>query len=114
MTHDLEHLESVIDDATTRLLIPLRMSKDLDLEAVQILLQCVDQLKDVLGTSPTIPRRLAGKLWFVFTQMLAEAGHTRAPEPILKAAWEYEYQLSLLFYDPFASNDPFIPGVPRY
>jgi hypothetical protein len=46
--------------------------------------------------------------------MLAEAGHTRAPEPILKAAWEYEYQLSRLFYDPFASNDPFIPGVPRY
>jgi hypothetical protein len=110
MTHDL----SVVDDAITRLVIPLRMSKDLDLDAIQILLQCVDQLKDLLGTSPTIPRQLAGKLWFVFTQMLAEAGHTRAPEPILRAAWEYEYQLSRLFYAPSASSKPFIPGVPRY
>jgi hypothetical protein len=55
MSNHLEHLESAIDVATTQLLIPLRMSKDLDLEAIQTLLHCVDQLKDVLGTSPTIP-----------------------------------------------------------
>jgi len=29
-------------------------------------------------------------VWFIFTTMLAEAEHTRAPEPILDAAWQWE------------------------
>jgi len=45
-----------------------------------------------------ISRRVTGKLWFIFTQMLSEADHTRAPEEILRRAWNYAEQLEKLFW----------------
>jgi hypothetical protein len=114
MSNEIDDIESTIDEAIPQLVVPLRMSKELDLRAINTLLQCVDQLRKALGTSPTIPRQLAGKLWFVFMDMLAQADHTRAPEPIRKAAWDYAVQLSRLFEYPPGSSDPFVPGVPRY
>lgn len=37
--------------------------------------------------------RLAGKFWYVFCAMLAEADHAREPGPILDAAWRYQEEL---------------------
>jgi hypothetical protein len=70
------------------------------------LLTVVDDLRVALGTTPVMSRRLASNLWFVFTQMLAQADHTRAPEPILRAAWEYEGRLEELNREPLGSPKP--------
>ncbi len=58
-----------------------------------------------------IPRRLAGKLWFLFTQMLTEADHASSPEEILRGAWSYQEQLEKLFGPWFSTGEP-TPGVP--
>jgi hypothetical protein len=42
-----------------------------------------------VGDAPDISRRLVGKLWFVFTQALAEADHCDSPDEILRHAWGY-------------------------
>ena len=109
----LPELEARLDALTTEILLPLRASKKVHLEAIERLCELVDDLAAQIGGSDYVPRLLTGKLWFVFTQMLAEADHTRAPEDILMSAWAYEDRLKKIF-DPSFSSSPPTPGVPRY
>lgn len=75
--------------------------------------QLVADLISEVHDAPVIPRRLTGKLWFIFTQMLSEADHTRSPEEILDSAWRYADQLQKLF-GPWYAQGPPTPGVLRY
>lgn len=106
-------LEARLDILTTRILVPLRMSKEVDSEAVNQLYELVGELAAEIGGAEVVPRLLVGKLWFVFTQMLSEAAHTRSPDDILMTAWAYEERLERIF-GPFFSSSPPTPGVPRY
>jgi hypothetical protein len=98
---DVEHLEARVDEATTRLLVPLRMTKTVDSVALADLTLAVAGLTEIFGVTDSIPRVLVGKLWFVFTQMLLEAEHANDPDPILDAAWVYEDTLTHLFEPRF-------------
>ncbi len=109
----IDELENRLDTLTTAILIPLRPFKRVDHQAMDQLDQLVADLISEVGDAPAIPRRLTGKLWFVFTQMLSEADHTRSPEEILRRAWRYEGQLHKLF-GPWYGQGPQTPGVPRY
>jgi hypothetical protein len=109
----IDELENRLDTLTTAILMPLRASKHVDQQAVAHLLQLVDDLISEVGDAPMIARRLAGKLWFVFTQMLSEADHTRSPEEILHSAWRNQDQLQKLF-GPWYGQGPPTPGIPRY
>ena len=113
MTH-LPELEARLDALITEILPPLRTSKTLDPKAVTKLYEVVDGLAAELGGDDLVPRRLTGKLWFIFTQMLDEAGHTRAPDDILRTAWGYEERLVNIFGPYFSISPPTPPGVPRY
>ena len=73
----------------------------------------MDDLTSEVGDAPVISRRITGKLWFIFTQMLSEADHTRSPEEILRSAWNYAGQLEKLFGPSYGQGQP-TPGVPRY
>jgi hypothetical protein len=53
-----------------------------DHQAIDQLGQFVADLISEAGKEPMISRGLTGKPWFIFTQMLAEAAHTRSPEEI--------------------------------
>src|SRR5215471_21747711 len=72
----------------------------------------VADLISEVGNTPVISRRVTGKLWFIFTQMLSEADHTRAPEEILRRAWNYAEQLEKLF-GPSHGQGPPTPGAAR-
>ncbi len=109
----IDELENRLDTLTTAILPPLRASKHVDRQAMDQLSQLVDDLASEVGDAPTIPRRLAGKLWFIFTQMLSEADHARSPEEILYSAWRYQDQLQKLF-GPWYGHGPPTPGTPRY
>jgi hypothetical protein len=109
----IPEIEARLDTLTTRILLPLRASKEIDSEAINELYRLVDDLAVEIGESADISRRLAGKLWFIFTQMLSEADHTRSPDDILMSAWGYEGRLEKIFGSTFSSSDP-TPGVPRY
>lgn len=98
---DLVDLEMRLDRATTQLLPELRATKVLNQPAVVELLQVADGLAIHLGDADAVPRELVGKLWFVFTAMLAEADHTPAPGAILDVAWDYEDRLEKIFGPPF-------------
>ncbi|MGY0537679.1 hypothetical protein ACW14X_09180 [Nocardioides sp. YJ-D4] len=106
-------IESRLDHLTTEILLPLRASKELNEARIEDLSRLVDDLILDLNGAPQISTTLAGKLWFVFTQMLSEADHSSARERILDAAWRYEGQLERIF-GPFYSSAPPTPGVPRY
>jgi hypothetical protein len=75
--------------------------------------QLIADLISEVGDAPMIPRQLTGKLWFIFTQMLSKADHTRSPEEILHSAWRYQDQLQKLF-GPWYVQGPPTPGTPRY
>jgi hypothetical protein len=109
----LPELEARLDALTTEILLPLRASKVVDSEAINRLYELADDLAAEIGGLDAVPRLLAGKLWFVFTQMLSEADHTRSPDDILMSAWAYESRLEKIF-GPFFSSSPPTPGVPRY
>jgi hypothetical protein len=93
----LPELEARLDALTTEILPPLRASKELRSDAMHRLLGLVDEFADEIGDDEFVPRLLAGKLWFVFTQMLTEAEHTRSPDDILRSAWRYEDRLEKIF-----------------
>ncbi len=105
-------LEGQLDALTTRILPAMRASKYVDREAFAQLNEFIAALARELADAELVPRRLTGKLWFVFTQALAEADHTRSPEEILRYAWEYEDKLQDLFGPRFSSSPP-TPGIPR-
>lgn len=113
VAHTMKEFESRLDALTTEILVPLRVSKDVNSEAISELYALADELADVLKDEEMVPRRLTGKLWFVFTQMLAEADHTRMPDDILMSAWGYQGRLRRMFGSP-RSSSPHTPGVPRY
>lgn len=106
-------LEARLDALTTEILLPLRASKEVDSEAINRLYELADDLAAEIGDSDAVPRRLTGKLWFVFTQMLSEADHTQSPNDILTSAWGYESRLVKIFGPSFSSSPP-TPGAPRY
>lgn len=109
----LPELEARLDALTTEILLPLRASKEVDTAAMNRLYALAEELAAELRGSDAVPRRLTGKLWFVFTQMLSEADHTRSPDDILMSAWGYESRLEKIFGSPFSVSPP-TPGVPRY
>ena len=91
----------------------MRASKRVDHQAMDQLLQLVADLISEVADAPMISRRLTGKLWLIFTQMLSEADHTQSPEEILHSAWRYEDQLQKLFGPQYGQGPP-TPGIPRY
>jgi hypothetical protein len=105
----MDELEARLDALTTAVLLPLRASKHVDRTALDHLSQLVTDLTREMGDAPSVPRRLTGKLWFIFTQMLTEADHTRSPEEILDSAWRYANQLQKLF-GPWYGQGPPTPG----
>jgi len=109
----IREIEERLDTLTMDILLPLRASKEVDSETINKLYGLVDDLAVELGESADISRRLAGKLWFIFTQMLSEADHTRSPDDILMSAWSYQDRLEKIFGPTFSSADA-TPGVPRF
>ena len=101
MDYTLEQLEERLGEAATRLLPYLRASKLIDSTAMADLLETADLIRAKLNEDDLVPRRLTGTLWFIFTSMLTEAEHTRSPEPILNAAWNYEDRLRKIFGPQF-------------
>ena len=93
----LSEIEARLDDLTTSLLVPLRSSKTLDGVAFAGLLALGHDLVTAVSSEVTVPISLVGKCWFLFTAMLAEADHSRAPEPILEAAWQWQEYLRRAF-----------------
>jgi hypothetical protein len=109
----IDELEARLDTLTVALLVPMRTSKHVDPQILDNLNNLVKDLISAIGDAPVIPRRLAGKLWFIFTQMITEADHARSPEEISRSAWSYQEQLEKLFGPWFSTGEP-TPGVPRY
>lgn len=89
--------EEELDGLTTRVLVPLRTTKTLDVPALNALVALVAEAHRDGRFADQIPVRLAGKLWFVFSAMLMEAGHASEPDPILREAHRYEAALLRAF-----------------
>ena len=90
-------LETRLDGLITTILPPMRATKYVDRAAFDELAKLVNDVIAEVGESPDIPRRLVGKLWFIFTRAMTEADRSAAPAEILQYAWSYEQQLTKLF-----------------
>lgn len=89
--------EEELDALTTRVLVPLRATKTIDAPALDALVALVAAAHRDGHFDDQIRVSLAGKLWFIFSAMLAEADHARDPEPIQKQAHRYEEALLRAF-----------------
>lgn len=107
----IDELEDQLDMLAIRILPPMRATKYVDADAFAQLNELVAALARELAGADVVPRRLAGKLWLVFTRALAEAEHTRSPDEILHHAWTYQDRLEDLF---LPSSSPPTPRAPRY
>jgi hypothetical protein len=94
---ELSEIESKLDAVTTDLLPELRATKVVNVAAYTDLLALADELVHQSGTLQLVPRRLVGKLWFVFTAMLIEAEYVKDSEEIANAAWDYQVRLARFF-----------------
>lgn len=98
MSHvPLADFEKRLDVLTTALLVPLRTSKVIDYAAMNGVMQLLTDLEAALASEQSVPKTLVGKLYFVFSSMLAEAGHAKSPAPIVAAAWDIEERLTRIF-----------------
>jgi hypothetical protein len=101
---DLDELNEALGIVTVDLLGPLRMSKTLDRSALSRLTTIVRDIGKEVDEEPVVSKALVGRLWFVFTAMLAEAGHARDPagrREIEAAAWDVAEQLRRIFGPKF-------------
>jgi hypothetical protein len=91
MVPPVVELEQRVDDIIIRLLSPLRAFKSLDKSAFHDLLEVADSLEMHFWASETVPRKLTGKLWYIYSSTVIEArhSHARSPEPIHHAADQY-------------------------
>jgi hypothetical protein len=95
---NLNQLASSLDSATLELLGPLRTTKTLDQGALERVKGLIDQISACLGPELLVSRDLTGRLWFVFTAMLAEAEHAKANrQQIETEAWDVQERLRRLF-----------------
>src|SRR6476619_3181796 len=90
---DLSDIEQRLVAVVHTVVLPLRVSKRVDPEAVEQLMAVGRDLAQVTPYAEMIPRSLVGTSLFVFTAMLAAAEHAEQPEPILDVAWQWEGNL---------------------
>jgi hypothetical protein len=93
----MSDFEARLDKITTDLLPEVRATKNVNGLVVADLLQLTDELAVAFASDDVVDKRLVGKLWFVFTSLLAEASHTHEPGAILDVAWQYEDRLEKIF-----------------
>ena len=105
----IDELEARLDTLTVAILVPMRTSKHVNPQELGSLNNLVKDLISEIGDATVISRRLAGKLWFIFTQMLTEADHARSPEEILRGAWSYQEQLES-YSAPGSGQENQLPG----
>jgi hypothetical protein len=99
--YDLAELEERLDDATLQLVIPLRTaargSKSIDQRAYGDVIAVMDELAEALWDKDAAPRRLVGKMLFVFEALMGESNHASDPHPIADAAWEVFERIVRIF-----------------
>ena len=96
-----------IDTLSSELLLSLRKggrAKQLDKNLFTRLTSAIEELERLLNNETHVSKDLVGKLWFIFTSMLAEADHANNPEPILSAAWDIQERLSRIFGPHFPDS----------
>jgi len=96
-----------IDTLSSELLLSLRKggrAKQLDKNLFARLTSAIDELGRLLSNENHVSKDLVGKLWFIFTSMLAEADHANHPEPILAAAWDVQERLTRIFGPHFPDS----------
>ena len=102
MTEQIDSITNEIDSLLLDLLGPLRTSKTINQTAFTKVTQALDRLQPLIERETLVPKVLVGKLWFIFTSMLAEAEHAKDKrEQIEIAAWDIQERLRRLFSPRF-------------
>ena len=97
MNEEIRELTQRFDNVILAVLGPLRLSKQVDRDALAELKSVLDGFLTVLRDEEYVPRKLVGDLWDVFCSMLAEADHAKDPQAIRREAWEIQEQLRRIF-----------------
>ena len=93
----LNDVKARFDDASLRVLGPLRLSKVLEPAALHDLKAILTEVRTLIGAEEYVPRSFAGELWDLFVSRLADAEHAKDPTPIREQAWDIAEHLRLIF-----------------
>ena len=95
---NLENLIQKIDNIALNILLPLRAEKVIDSKIMNEFHSLLDELDNALKLEQTVPKKIVGIVWFVFTAMLAEAEHAKEERDSIEiAAWKIADKLQHIF-----------------
>jgi hypothetical protein len=97
MSAEIDELETRFDRVAMVLLPQIRATKVMDGLLVADLLELADQFRGLLSGADMVPRKLTGKLLYVFTTLLIESEHVQNPEQVRDVAWQYHERLEDIF-----------------
>ena len=86
-----------IDALIQKLLMPIRTSKTIERAQFDKLYCLLDELIEIMRTEENIPKKLVGKLFFIYMSMNGEAGHANYPDPLFIEIGKVEDYLNRIF-----------------
>ncbi len=97
MNQRLTEIHKEIDALILDLLGPLRTSKAINRSAFDKLYLLLDEVKEIVENEDIVPKKLVGKLFFIYMSMNGEGGHTQYPDPIFMEIGRVESYLDEIF-----------------
>jgi hypothetical protein len=101
----IQQLTQTVDRLGFEIMMPLRTSKQINHTAMNELEKATAQIAELLKDKEEVSKELVGRLYFIFTSMLAEALHARQNrEEIELIAWNYVEKLEKIFGPHFGKG----------
>ena len=98
----MEDFYESIDDLVQDLLIPARTEKKIDMQVFEKFYGILIELENELKGEDSIPRKIAGLLFFIFRSLSAEAEHCSYNNELFIAVAKLEDMLDRILWDsPF-------------
>lgn len=100
----MEDFYESIDELVQDLLIPARTEKKIDMQVFEKFYGILIELENELKGEDSIPREIAGLLFFIFRSLSAEAEHCSYNDELFIAVAKLEDMLDRILWDsPFKS-----------
>ncbi|USG64635.1 hypothetical protein NDK47_21195 [Brevibacillus ruminantium] len=105
MIERLKIIEEELKQLSPEIIVPVRTQKIVNSKAFERMYLLLDEILELIKEEDNISRKLAGRLFFLYTYLLHQAKYTNMPEEIFHEAGKIKEYLDKLLLSPFRNND---------